>query len=262
MNKSFVNCLEFYFSFFMYPVYFTVGLILIIALIGFISEQMKKSKAKTKSSQENLTSIADNNASVNFVNRLKHLGYFRYTNPKDLDLLRQTMIDEFDPAKELVSVWEHDISAIPKDYRYYFCDNEDLFEEGGFAEMLKTLQPTFSKIGLILNINNHYEVWDNSNSWLNHSITVNGTKYIIFKNFTEAGWAEAAQRLAEILNAELEKQHNDERVYLVNGGNDGRLIFLTSEQFTYIDSVYTNKYWKPLKVNDWCVTFEVAPMPE
>jgi hypothetical protein len=30
----------------MYPVYFTIGLILTVAIIGFISEQIKKSKAK------------------------------------------------------------------------------------------------------------------------------------------------------------------------------------------------------------------------
>jgi hypothetical protein len=196
------------------------------------------------------------------VNTLQKLGYFKYANPKDLDLLRETMIEAFDPTNELVTIWEEDNSATPKDFRYYFCDNEDLYEEGGFTEMLKTLQPTFDKIGLILNIDNHYEVWDDSNSWLNHSITLNGTNYTIFKNFKEAGWGEAAQRLAEILNEELEKQQKDERVYLVNGGNDGRLIFLTNEQFLYIERVYTNKYWKPLKVQDWGTTFEVAPMRE
>ncbi len=248
----------------MYPVYFTIGIILTFAIAGFISEQIKKSKSKRQTEQTTTSSIDDKSTSNagTFVNTLQDLGYFKYANPTDINLLRQTMIEAFDPTNELDTVWEDDISASPKDYRYYFCDNEDLYEEGGFTAMLKTLQPTFDKIGLTLKIDNHYEVWDNTNSWLNHSITLNGTNYTIFKNFPEAGWGEAAQRLAEILNIELEKQQKDERVYLVSGGNEGRLIFLTKEQFTFIDSVYTNKYWKPLTVENWCKTFEVAPMPQ
>ena len=195
----------------------------------------------------------------NFVARLEELSYFKYADQKDIDTLRQKMIEGFDPTNELVSIWD-DNTATPKDYRYYFCDGEDLYEEGGFTDMLKTLKPTFDKIGFNLTINEHHEVWDNSNHWLDHTITLNGTKYTIFKHFKEAGWGEAAQRLAEILNSELEKQNKEERVYLVSGGNDGRLIFLTEPQFNYIDGVYTNKHWKPLRVKDWCSAMEVSYM--
>ena len=169
------------------------------------------------------------------------------------------MIEGFDPTNELVSIWD-DNTATPKDYRYYFCDGEDLYEEGGFTDMLKTLKPTFDKIGFNLTINDHHEVWDNNNHWLNHTITINGTKYTIFKQFKDTGWGEAAQRFAEILNSELEKQNKEERTYLVSGGNDGRIIFLTEPQFNFIDSVYTNRHWKPLKVKDWCKAMEVRYM--
>lgn len=152
---------------------------------------------------------------------------------------------------ELVSIWDDD-SPTPKDYRYYFCDNETLFEEGGFTEILNDLKPTFDKIGLTIKITAHYEVWDKTNKWLNHTISINGTKYIVFKNFPERGWGEAVQRLVEILNTELTKQNKEDRVYPVSGGNDGRIIFLSDEQFNYIDSVYKNPNWKPLKVKDWC----------
>ena len=70
----------------------------------------------------------------------------------------------------------------------------------------------------ILNINNHFEEWDDKNEWLNHNITINDNDYVIFKNFKGYGWGEAVQRLAEILNIEFEKQNIKERVYLINGG--------------------------------------------
>jgi hypothetical protein len=100
-------------------------------------------------------------------------------------------------------------------------------------------------------VTDHYEVWDNSNKWLNHTITINDTKYVIFKNFKGMGWGEAVQRLVEILNSELTKQNKEDKVYPVSGGNDGRIIFLSEEQFNYIDSVYKNPNWKPLRLKDW-----------
>ena len=185
-----------------------------------------------------------------FVNRLEELGYFKYADTKDTPALKENMIKEYDPNNELVSIWDEH-SRTPKDYRYYFCDNETLFEEGGFTDMLKDLQPTFDKIGLQINVTDHQEVWDTANRWLDHSITINGTKYIIFKHFTEMGWGEAVQRIVEILNEELARQNKEDRVYPVSGSNDGRIIFLSDEQFKYIDSVYKNNNWKPLRLNEW-----------
>jgi hypothetical protein len=194
-----------------------------------------------------------------FVAGLLELGYFKYADEKDIDSLKQNMMEGFNPANELVSIWD-DKTAVPKDYRYYFCDGEDLYEEGGFTDMLAALKPTFDKIGFRLTINEHHEVWDDNNKWLDHTITLNGTRYTIFKHFKEIGWGEAAQRFAEILNSELEQQHKEERVYLVSGGNDGRLIFLTERQFNYIDNIYINNKWKPLRIKDWCKAMEVNYM--
>lgn len=174
-----------------------------------------------------------------FVTRLEELGYFKYADPENLEGLKNHMIREFDPDSELTSIWE-ETSSTPKDYRYYFCDNETLFEEGGLAAMLNDLRPTFERIGLKIDITMHDETWDASNRWLDHTITINGKKYTVFRHFTEMGWGEAVQRLVEILNEELTRQGKEDRVYPVSGGNDGRIIFLSEEQFRYIDSVYKN----------------------
>jgi hypothetical protein len=225
-------------------------LIIIIAFIVIGTLLFLKSKS-SRSENKKLEVPYNIEEAKEFVKHLEEIGYFKYADAKDLDSLRQNMVKEYDPTSELVSIWDENLST-PKDYRYYFCDNETLFEEGGLTEMLKDMQPTFDKIGLQFKITNHFEIWDDSNKWLNHTITINGNKYTIFKNFTEMGWGEAAQRLAEILNKELEKQDKEDRAFLVSGGNDGRIIFITENQFTYIDSVYKNKYWKPLRVKDWC----------
>ncbi len=50
----------------------------------------------------------------------------------------------------------------------------------------------FNKIGLKLEITNHIEEVDMLTKGLNHELTVNGKRYIIFKNFKDYGWGEAA----------------------------------------------------------------------
>lgn len=244
----------------MYPVYLSIGLILIVAIVGAISERDKKSKAEKLSNKQTIIVKHNHTDAVQFVNKLQNLGYFNYVDPIDLNTIRQGMIEDFDPRNEFCSAWDNN-SGTTLDFRYYLCDNEDLFEEGGFTAMLETLQPTFAEIGLKLKINDHSEVINHNTNSLNHTITINEKLYIIFKDFKDVGWGEAAQRLADILNDQLQIQNKDEKVYLINGGNEGKIIFLTEAQFQFIDTIYTNIYLKPLKVKDWCRVMEVDYFP-
>lgn len=185
-----------------------------------------------------------------FVDKIESLGYFKYADSKNLEKLKQNHLESFDPNGSWGGIWD-DETHLPLDFRYYFCDGEYVYEQGGFTGMLKDMEQTFEKIGFKLSIDSHFEEWDSKNEWLNHRITLNGTEYIIFKNFKGYGWGEAVHRLAEILNAELEKQNIEERIYLINGGNDGSLIFLDDELYNYFYEVFTDLQWKPLEVDEW-----------
>ena len=151
-----------------------------------------------------------------FVNTIDSLGYFKYTDKGDLEALKESHLGSFSAGGSWGGIWDDETST-PYDYRYCFCDGETVFEQGRFTDMLDELKPTFQKIDFKLNINNHFEEWDDKNEWLNHNITINDNDYVIFKNFKGYGWGEAVQRLAEILNIEFEKQNIKERVYLING---------------------------------------------
>lgn len=185
-----------------------------------------------------------------FVDKIESLGYFKYADSENLEKLKQNHLESFDPHGSWGGIWD-DETHLPLDFRYYFCDGEYVYEQGGFVGMLKDMEQTFEKIGFKLSIDNHFEEWDSKNEWLNHRITLNGTEYVIFKNFKGYGWGEAVQRLAEILNAELEKQNIEERIYLINGGNDGSLIFLDDKLYNYFYEVFTDLQWKPLEVGEW-----------
>jgi len=225
-----------------------IGLLIGLGLFGAYNV---KTKAKLKSNQEV--------SATQFVTKIEELGYYKYTDKKNIDSLKNELIKNYDPTNELVSIWD-DQTGVPLDYRYYWCDGETVFELGGFTELLEQVKPTFNKIGLTINITDHIEEWDDKNKWLNHRITINGTKYVIFKNFKNYGWGESVMRFAQIINQEAEKQGINERVYLASGANDGRLIFLTKALYDYIYKVYTNKHWKPLEVTEWIKVMEVKPM--
>ncbi|MFV0531670.1 MAG: hypothetical protein ACK5MD_09595 [Flavobacteriales bacterium] len=207
-------------------------------------------KTKGQPKIERIKTVYNKDEAEKFVKRLDEFGYFNYADNSDLDILKATFIKEFDPEAELITIWD-DNTHLPKDFRYYFCDGEEVYEKDGIIGLLKDLKTVFDKMNFKCDITNHFEEWDKKSKWLNHRITINGTEYIVFKNFKGYGWVEAPFRIAQILNIELQKQNIAEQVYLVNGGNDGRLALLTKEQYDFIYSTYKDKNWKPLEINEW-----------
>lgn len=229
----------------------TAGIVIAVGL------WYKKAQAQTKIKKTE--TVFNSEDAEKFVKRLDELGYYKYADSSDLDSLKKEMTTNYDPDNELTTIWD-DNTGTPKDFRYYSCDGETVYELGGIIDLLKKLKPTFDKLNFKCEITNHFEEWDNNNKWLNHRITLNGTEYVIFKNFTETGWGEAPKRIAEILNIELTKQGKEEKIFLASGGNDGRLVFLTDNLYKYIYSVYKNPNWKPLELEEWSTVMNVKPM--
>jgi len=189
------------------------------------------------------------------VDKLDELGYFKYADLNDISEIKMDLIDSLTRLNYLGSVSFDESPYNSKDYRHYHFDGEDLFEQGGFIWQLQAMKTLFDKMNIKIEITNHIEDWDNEKG-LTHLITLNGKEYIIFKNFNDYGWGEAAQRFAEIINDQLEIQNNDERLFLIGGGNDGHAVYLTENQFLLLDPILTGTE-RPLKVEDWCRVHEV-----
>src|SRR5690554_7847045 len=88
-----------------------------------------------------------------FVKRLDELGYFKYAVNSDIDSLKANFIKEFDPEAEVTTIWD-DNTHLPKDFRYYFCDGEEVYEQGGILGLLKDLKPVFDKMNFKCDITN------------------------------------------------------------------------------------------------------------
>ena len=191
-----------------------------------------------------------------YVSKLKELGYFKYVASDKLEFVCERVASNYQTYGTYVSeIYDKNFSD-QLDFRCYDCDGENLYEEGGFTATLETLKPFFDKIRLDIIVTDHYEECDDNNR-LNHIITINGTKHVIFEDFEGFGWGIAAEKLAEILNYELEKQGKEDRVYLINGGNDGSIVFLSDAQFAYIGSISGNQEWKPMKLDEWRKIYQI-----
>ena len=215
----------------------------------------KKKKNTSPESSKAQKSFEDNIKTI--VQKLEALGYFKYTDKNDIDEIKAEVYNSLKQDGLLSTVWREEKPYNSKDYRHYELDNETLFEPDGFTNYLKDFEHFFSVIGFNLVITNHIEEWDEEHECVNHSITINGKDYIIFKNFKGYGWGEAAQRFAEILNDQLAIQGKDERIYLSSGGNDGRAIVLTEAQFNLLDPILKHQTERPLRIDDWCKVMQV-----
>ncbi len=227
----------------------TIILGIIVGIILFFIKWRNDKKLHSNDVQSDFS--INSEEAKNFVEKLYQLGYFKYVDSIQIEDLKKEFIQHYDPkfAGGIITTFE-DETGLPKDYRLYFCDGEDIFEEGGVKNLLKELQPTFTKIGLKLEINNQQESINSLNQ-LNHDITINNTEYVIFKNFEGIGWIEAPQRISEIINSELEKQNINEKIYLISDGNDGMLIFLSSEQYKFLSEGVIRNDWFPLNPKEW-----------
>ncbi len=191
------------------------------------------------------------------VKNLTDLGYYKYADSKDMDTLKEELANSLEKYQTISTVYADNV-IIPLDYRYFLFDGETIFEQGGFTDIMKDMSKAFEKMGLKMEVTNHVE--NATSKTLHHELTVNGKRYVIFENFDGYGWGEAAQRYAEMLNDQLKLQNKDERLYLINGGNDGTAIFLTDKQVQFIDKLLKDNQWKPLKTKDWCRVFKVKPL--
>jgi hypothetical protein len=185
-----------------------------------------------------------------FIDGITELGYFRYAAPEDVEMLRADQYNHYHPDGALTSSWDE--NSLPKDYRLFFFDGEEIFETGGVNSVLQAFEPAFLKMGFSCTVDSYSDVPDWGVARSHQRVGMNGSVYDILEDFRSGyGWLSATKSFADMLNAELSKQSLVERVYLINGGNDGQLAFLTTELYQFIHPFFNDPYRKPLEPAEW-----------
>ena len=176
--------------------------VLIIIILIIIVVKLYKIKAKSNSEH----------TAEEFVNKLDELGYFKYAKKEDAPSLKKEMLEmirKYGSEGTLTTLLDENTN-VAKDYRFYFCDGETVFEGDGIPDLINDLQPSFEKFGVKIKIGSFSEEWDDEKG-LSTQIKINGTEYEIFKNFKKSGWGEAPMRIAHAINKELEKKGINEK---------------------------------------------------
>jgi hypothetical protein len=214
-------------------------------------EKTFSSGQSQEASLENVIKSADQ-----VVARLENLGYFAYTVPAHLQQLKAELGKGLAEEHYFPFIDSGSPSYIYLDPRQFNLDNETLFEQGGILQALAEMSPLFSKMNIRMEISDHIEEYDQKG--LNHRITLNGKPYVIFHQWDGYGWGESAQRFADIVNDQLALQNSNERLYLIQGAEDGRAVFLTVEQHGLVRALIDDLEECPLPTQEWCKVMGVT----
>lgn len=119
--------------------------------------------------------------------------------------------------------------------RTFGIDAEFIYEAGGLESHIRGLISLFDKFGIVLNIGDCVEEFDNSSStYTRREIIINGNKYST-PNVSE--WGSAFNSGFKIANQLLDENNFDGKVYGLFMDESSTLIVLSQDQFDYLTAL-------------------------
>lgn len=183
------------------------------------------------------------------VEELEKLNFFNLTEKEDIEESKSSIENSYNEFNYFEGKMKGE-SLIYTDNRFYIIDAETLFEAGGLTEYLKIVKKSFDKLNLKLNVSNEYN--NQTEKHWTHKIKLNGKEYIAYDNdFSDVDWGIAIVNFIEMLNDQLKLQKSNEMFYLVNSGNDGKIVLLSSEQYEFVKANYPKDIEHPKTLSDW-----------
>jgi hypothetical protein len=156
------------------------------------------------------------------VEQLIELGFLKFVPASEKTTIREQLVDNV-RRHYLGSDWDDECNSA--DRRNYQADNEDL-AEGDVGRVLLRMKGVLTQEGVTL------ESVEDDFGQERYRIVINGTLHLIYDYSSspqEDWWTLATKRLLEIVDSLQEDAGSHERLFAINGGNDGRVILLTPE---------------------------------
>ncbi len=179
--------------------------------------------------------------------KLLDLGYFDYLDSTRKDSVGREI--SRDLAQGYFETQKDTLSEVPYCKRLWDCNAFALANTYGTEEMMNVLRPYFE----VAKIPVHSLEYDNSfeDDLLNVETHWNGKIYLHLQGHepNEESPALVVESFVKMLNEQLELAGCPDRCYPVGGGEDGRLVFLTEEQFRYIVPLIPHEVERPC--DDW-----------
>jgi len=188
-----------------------------------------------------------------FIEQISDMDYFKYCEPNDYTIVKNCLNENIQMYGQLYSSYREDIKLnnVPKCYRIYRCDQEDLSEKGGMEWFLLRFKYTFQKLNLDLqwrNIDDDYDELLDTWYW---KITLNDKEYKLLNHGINS-WHVFTKEFFNMVNDQLKINNVKERAYIISKGNGGMVAFLTPQLSNYIaEEAQLKSSFYPMLPEEW-----------
>lgn len=167
---------------------------------------------------------------LSFSERLESVNYFEFTITQFKAQLISEIQSFYNKTGSLTSTYNNDKSTCNKQF---FCDNENLFELGGFRSQLEYMENGFDKVADFKNLLNSIPESYN------------------YEAKPESNWNDAVVEFSNLVNQHLNKEGSKYNIYPANAGNEGLMYILSEEQFNLLNKHIDDRPVRPHKIIEW-----------
>jgi hypothetical protein len=171
---------------------------------------------KKKKSDKNSNQIP--RVKLSFTNKLDKVNYFEFTDSNEKEALVNSIQSFYNKMGSFSTTYKNDKSTCNK---YFFCDNEDLFEHGGFKSQLQYMKNGLEKV---VDFN---------------KLLTSTPESFNFEANPKSNWNDAVVEFTNLVNQFLQSEKSEYNLYPANAGNEGLMYILSEQQFSLLNKHIT-----------------------
>jgi hypothetical protein len=183
---------------------------------------------KKKKSDKNSNQIP--RVKLSFTNKLDKVNYFEFTDSNEKEALVNSIQSFYNKMGSFSTTYKNDKSTCNK---YFFCDNEDLFEHGGFKSQLQYMKNGLEKV---VDFN---------------KLLTSTPESFNFEANPKSNWNDAVVEFTNLVNQFLQSEKSEYNLYPANAGNEGLMYILSEQQFSLLNKHIDDRPVRPHNIESW-----------
>ncbi len=167
---------------------------------------------------------------LSFTEELEKVNYFEFTDSNEKQELMNSIRDFYIRTGSFSTTYKNERSSCNK---FFYCDNEDLFEHGGFRSQLEYMRNGFEKIV-------------DFNQLLNAI-----PESFNYESSLKSSWNDAVVEFSNLVNQFLKIEKSKYNVYPANAGSEGLMYILSEQQFKLLNERIDDRSVRPHTIATW-----------
>jgi len=167
---------------------------------------------------------------LSFTDKLNKVNYFEFTDSNEKKELVNSIQSFYNTTGSFSTTYKNDKSTCNK---YFFCDNEDLFEHGGFKSQLQYMKNGLEKV---VDFN---------------KLLISTPESFNFEANPKSNWNDAVVEFTNLVNQFLQSEKSKYNIYPANAGNEGLMYILSEQQFSLLNKHIDDRPVRPQNIESW-----------